>query len=982
MNFIRILCLAPCVAFRPPDSQSFMAAKLAADFAATRAERMEVALDTSKGINDVESWALGKEKQSCLDACWELGLLCSEEVMQEVRNIQKMREAAKMADVHCKAYDGAVVIQNENVKKGNTTVLRYENHPLICRKDDCCPEKKGCNNTCFFGDSGINTCAGLPRPGMSRLCACHSIKSALRTALQEIVHTNVKDKAQEQKVQAEAISSHSHKLEEEISLFVMKLADAMTNHSVPESWHKRLQTKAAREAEVANQTTELQQMEDIIISHRTVWYNGSAAHKNPLVDTRSNGHEATHGHLAILFLFVTVVMGVLTIGFLERAGLGIPYTCTIFIEGILIACLRGHSSQAHTRGILPHTFELSLDLWHDIDPHLFMFAFLPPLIFSEAMNMNMSMVKRCFWSCFIMAVPGVIVGAVLAGVAAKYILPYEWDWSLAMAFGAITSATDPVAVVAIFNSLGVSPRLTMLISGESLLNDGTAIVFFNLFKMMLIKDVDPATFSTPAGLAKFCFQGVVVGPLLGLFFGWFSVDLLGLWGKEVRYHSDILAQVILTVAFGYLAFFCAEEGFGTSGVLTVVVAGSVLAARAGPRFVSPELLHAVWHIVEFIGNTLVFMLAGVISGDVMLCHTTITLSDWGFMLAMYVVLMLIRAITVAIFWIPMQAVSPVKLSWQEGVVMVWSGLRGAVGLLMAVLLDQETSIDEQSGSRVLFHISGFAAMTLLINGTTTPHVLKAVGLMAQEEEKQKMLDEVWNAVSQRCKVQMKEVMDDESSKELTKGVQPEWLTQMVPSLSVEAPAGEAAERAADPNILNQLRQALLRATRSVYKKMFEHGAITRTSPEAMLLVAAVDEACLMTEEGLQEWSLLCDSLGLKLSSTGERYSFANLLGQADLHERAVCAVLLYISAHERAMEEVQKWFGSDKTADTPEEIALHKENSEHIEQARLLLEDMPIRFVSMVRAKMVAAKLLHLQLEEVEQLTEMGIITEGGLGSA
>lgn len=211
-----------------------------------------------------------------------------------------------------------------------------------------------------------------------------------------------------------------------------------------------------------------------------------------------------------------------------------------------------------------------------------------------------------------------------------------------------------------------------------------------------------------------------------------------------------------------------------------------MAKYAGPRFVSPEVLHTVWHIVEFVGNTLVFMLGGIISGDVMLNHSNIGWKDWLFMLVMYVTLMLVRGITVAIFWCPMQAVASVKLTWKEGLVMVWSGLRGAIGLLMAVLLDQETSINELQGSQVLFHISGFATMTLLINGTFAPLVLQSLGMMATVEEKEKMLGEVWNAVAQRSKTQMQEVMNEESSKELTKEVPESWLKKMVPSLSEAA----------------------------------------------------------------------------------------------------------------------------------------------------------------------------------------------------
>merc|ERR1719214_549325 len=95
--------------------------------------------------------------------------------------------------------------------------------------------------------------------------------------------------------------------------------------------------------------------------------------------------------------------------------------------------------------------------------------------------MNVQLARKCFSQALILACPGVLFGTCVTAAVGKYLLPYGWDWPIAMVFGAILSATDPVAVVALFKSLGVSPRLTMLISGESVCNDGTAIVLFLLF---------------------------------------------------------------------------------------------------------------------------------------------------------------------------------------------------------------------------------------------------------------------------------------------------------------------------------------------------------------------------------------------------------------------------------------------------------------------------------------------------------------------
>merc|ERR1719158_350415 len=124
--------------------------------------------------------------------------------------------------------------------------------------------------------------------------------------------------------------------------------------------------------------------------------------------------------------------------------------------------------------------------------------------------MNVQLARKCFSQALILACPGVLFGTCVTAAVGKYVLPYGWDWPISMVFGAILSATDPVAVVALFKSLGVSPRLTMLISGESLLNDGTAMVVFQLFHKISLG----AEFSGP-DLAKFLGEMVGIGPFLG-----------------------------------------------------------------------------------------------------------------------------------------------------------------------------------------------------------------------------------------------------------------------------------------------------------------------------------------------------------------------------------------------------------------------------------------------------------------------------------
>jgi sodium/hydrogen exchanger 10/11 len=98
-------------------------------------------------------------------------------------------------------------------------------------------------------------------------------------------------------------------------------------------------------------------------------------------------------------------------------------------------------------------------MWLKIDPHLLLYTFLPALIFADAINLNVHLAQRVFFQCLLLAGPGVLMGSVMNAAVAKYIFPYGWDWNLSMAFGAILSATDPVAVVALLKSLGASKQV-------------------------------------------------------------------------------------------------------------------------------------------------------------------------------------------------------------------------------------------------------------------------------------------------------------------------------------------------------------------------------------------------------------------------------------------------------------------------------------------------------------------------------------------
>ena len=156
-------------------------------------------------------------------------------------------------------------------------------------------------------------------------------------------------------------------------------------------------------------------------------------------DTASHASHAPHdtAYYSILFPFFALALGFLTNSILARAAPDFPYTVMMMIWGIAIGVL--HKGTDKGLGVLSD----SVDSWDNIDPHLLMYSFIPALLFGDSMGLNYYNVQRCFWQCLLLAGPGVVIGTGLTALVAKYVLPYGWDWNMALCFGSITAATDP-----------------------------------------------------------------------------------------------------------------------------------------------------------------------------------------------------------------------------------------------------------------------------------------------------------------------------------------------------------------------------------------------------------------------------------------------------------------------------------------------------------------------------------------------------------
>eukprot|EP01018_Ginkgo_biloba_P018452 Gb_13801 [translate_table: standard] len=189
--------------------------------------------------------------------------------------------------------------------------------------------------------------------------------------------------------------------------------------------------------------------------------------------TDSEGPE-----VLILFFTLSLLTGVLCRYFLH--GTRVPYTVAVFVTGIGLGTLEyGTNVELGKLGT-------SVRLWAEINPDLMLFVFLPPLLFESTFSMEYHQIKRCLVQMVLLAGPGVVISTFSIGTAIHMLFPFRWNWATSLLLGGLLSATDPVAVVAFLKELGTSKKLSTIIEGESLMNDGVAIVIFRLFFQMVL----------------------------------------------------------------------------------------------------------------------------------------------------------------------------------------------------------------------------------------------------------------------------------------------------------------------------------------------------------------------------------------------------------------------------------------------------------------------------------------------------------------
>jgi CPA1 family monovalent cation:H+ antiporter len=366
--------------------------------------------------------------------------------------------------------------------------------------------------------------------------------------------------------------------------------------------------------------------------------------------------------------------------------LRLPYTVALVAVGLVFSILQ------------PFQTELT--------PELILALFVPPLVFEAAFHLDLGELRRNLSGILILAVPGVLLTTlVVAGVlSATGLLTLP----IALAFGALISATDPVAVTALFRALGAPKRLTILVEGESLFNDGTSIVAFQLMLGIALT----GEFTVLAGLLDFvrvAAGGLAIGIALGSVVAWLIARV-----------DDHLIEITLTTVLTFGAYLVAES-LHFSGVLAVVAAG-LLNGNVGIRGMSPTtrlVLNHFWEYVAFVANSFVFLLIGLS------VHISEFADSWQVILwAIFAVLLARFVVIYGLGRLANQRGDPIPSPFQH--VLAWSGLRGAISLALALSLPLAMGNVRNTLLTMTF---GVVLFTLFVQGTTISALLRRLGII-------------------------------------------------------------------------------------------------------------------------------------------------------------------------------------------------------------------------------------------------------------
>lgn len=494
-------------------------------------------------------------------------------------------------------------------------------------------------------------------------------------------------------------------------------------------------------------------------------------------------------------LFLSIFFGLISVLYFISKKTKFPYTVILLVVGFL-GQLFSYLYSIH----IP--FSLSTDIIY--------YVLLPLLLFESAFHINVHQFKLQFKTISFLATFGVLVSTFTVGFLLSLFLGLPF--SVSLLFGALISATDPIAVLAIFKNLGAPKRLSLLADGESMFNDATGVIMFRLVSTFVVGASAFSSTKVIDGVLEFIwiFAGSII---VGAVFGLIASFIIG------KFKHDSLLETSMTVALTFFSFIGAEHLLHLSGVISTVAAGITL-GNLGKTKISNNSIHFIESFWEYVGFVCVSM---IFFFSTLTLDLSFLVGDWATIHLVIISVLIARGVSVYLSCFISNKVGffanepNIPLNWQH--VLVWGGLRGVIPLVLVYSLPDTY---EYKMLLTQFTLNTFL-FTLFFNATTIQSILQALGLHLPAKEEyiitlQKKIFDLKSAINT-----LKQKSDNDLNTQLVTKLEKNIIKQINTYQS-------ELEDITNPKILEKsLHLQAIAIERDVSKRLFNDNTITEAA---------------------------------------------------------------------------------------------------------------------------------------------------------